>query len=149
MLKAIHDYFAQHIQAVGSDVITTERSVQRATASLLIEISRADFHISDAERSEIVQQIERFFALSASETAELVALAESEMENATCMFEFTREVNEHFDYEQKCAIVEMLWRVAYADNNKDKYEEHLLRRIADLIYVSPEDFVRLRSKVEV
>ncbi len=146
MFQAIRDYFSQHIRL--DDKQASARGVQLATASLLIEISRADMQVTDGERLAIVQQIERFFAMSSADTAELVSLAERETDNATCMFEFTRQVNEHFDYAQKCEIVEMLWRVAYADKDKDKYEEHLLRRIADLIYVSPDDFARLRFKVE-
>ena len=43
-------------------------------------------------------------------------------------------------------MVELLWRVAYADGDLDKYEEHLVRRIADLIHVPHSVFIRMKHK---
>ena len=48
----------------------------------------------------------------------------------------TRLLNEHFDEEMKIRVIEMMWQVVYADGVKDHYEEHLIRKIADLLYVS-------------
>ena len=51
------------------------------------------------------------------------------------LYEFTQHINRQLDHEQKAHVVELLWQVAYADGDLDKYEEHLVRRIADLIHV--------------
>ena len=75
-------------------------------------------------------------------------MAESEVDDVTCLFEFTRLVNENVDQTQKLKIVEMMWRVSYADLDKDKYEEHLIRKVSDLLYVPHADFIRLRHLVE-
>ncbi|HDH50110.1 MAG TPA: TerB family tellurite resistance protein, partial [Nitrospirae bacterium] len=80
----------------------------------------------------------------------LLTLAEQEVKRATDYYEFTSLINRGFTYEQKVKVVEHLWEVAFADDTLDKYEEHMVRRIADLIYVSHKDFIeaklRARSK---
>ncbi len=144
MIKGIRQFFDTHIQSVSGG--RRHESPQRATAALLLEVARADYHVAKDERHVIVNAVQEMFGLSPQETAELVALAESEMEDATCLYEFTRLVNDHFDHEQKLKVVENLWQVAFANLDKDKYEEHLIRRVCDLIYVSHKDFVRLRER---
>lgn len=148
MIKGIQQFFNTHIQSVsgGTKQAVPERALQLATAALLLEVARADFHVAEDEQRAINGAIQQMFELSTAETAELVALAEGEMENATCLFEFTRLVNDHFDYQEKLKVVENLWRVALVDLDKDKYEEHLIRRVCDLIYVTHQDFVRLRAR---
>jgi uncharacterized tellurite resistance protein B-like protein len=37
--------------------------------------------------------------------------------------------------------------VAYADGDLDKYEEHLIRRVAELIYVPHEEYIRAKLAV--
>ena len=150
MIKKLQLFFDQKIQSIsgGQAAVLPERALQLATATLLIEVSRADFHIDAKEKQAIVVAIQEFFSLSVAETREIIELAETEADDATCLFEFTRLVNEHFDQPQKLKIVEMMWRVCYADLDKDKYEEHLIRKISDLLYVSHSDFVRLRHMVE-
>ena len=149
MIKNLQRFFEQKIQSIsgGQTAVLPERALQLATATLLIEVSRADFHISVEEKQAIAVGIQKFFSLTSAETREIVELAESEIDDATCLFEFTRLVNESFEYSQKLKIVEMMWRVSYADLDKDKYEEHLIRKISDLLYVSHSDFIRLRHLV--
>lgn len=148
MIKSIRQFFDTHIQSASGErrQEQPQRALQLATAALLLEVARADFHVAKGERDVIANAVQQMFGLSLQETAELVALAESEMEDATCLYEFTRLVNDHFDHEQKLKVVENLWQVAFADLDKDKYEEHLIRRVCDLLYVSPKDFVRLREQ---
>lgn len=150
MLKSVRRFFEQNIKPVteGRADEVPERALQLATASLLIEVSRADFHINAEEREAVVHAVQHMFDLSQQETREIVELAESEIDDATSLYEFTRLVNDSFGYEQKLKIVELLWRVCYADLDKDKYEEHLIRKISELIYVSHSDFVRMRHRVE-
>ncbi|MDZ4262212.1 MAG: TerB family tellurite resistance protein [Pseudomonadota bacterium] len=148
MIKSIRQFFDTHIQSASGEQRQEQpqRALQLATAALLLEVARADFHVAKGERDVITNAVRQMFGLSVQETAELVALAESEMEDATCLYEFTRLVNDNFDQEQKLKVVENLWQVAFADLDKDKYEEHLIRRVCDLLYVSPKDFVRLREQ---
>ena len=150
MLDAIQKFFDRNLRtsSTGGAHRTPEKALQLATVSLLIEVSRADHHVSPEERASIIAAVRRLFHLTPQETEEIVALAEQEFDEATCMFEFTRLINDHFDHRQKVCVVENLWRIALADQDKDKYEEHIIRRIADLIHVSHKDFIRARHAVE-
>jgi len=148
MLGSIRSFFETNVLSAAGAKSAADRSLQLAAASLLIEVSRADFHIDDSERRAITNGVQTLFGLSDHETQEIIALAEKEAEQATCMYEFTSLVNEHFTHEQKLKIIELMWRVSFADNDKDKYEEHFIRKIADLIYVSPAEFVRLREQAK-
>ncbi len=144
MLENIRSFFENNIllEKKGTD----DRSLQLAAAALLIEVARADFEFDDSERRVIIDAVQGLFGLSDIETQEIVSLAEKEVEQATCLFEFTRMVNKYFTHEQKIKVVALMWQVSFSDADKDKYEEHLIRRIAELLYVSHADFIRLREK---
>ncbi len=150
MIKKIQRFFEQKIQSIndGQTAASSERALQLATAALLIEVSRADFHIDAKEKQAIAAAIQAFFSLSTAETEEIVNLAEGEIDNVTCLFEFIRLVNKNFDYSQKLKIIEMMWAVSFADMDKDKYEEHLIGKVSELLYVSRSDFIRMRYSLE-
>lgn len=141
MLRAIEEFFDKRIRAASSAPESTERAVQLATAALLVEVSRADHQIKAQERGAIREAVRRTFHLSDQDTDTLVRLAEEETQTATSTHQFTRLVDKHFSPEQKAHVVELLWRVAFADTDKDKHEEHLIRRIADLLHVPHREFI--------
>ena len=74
-------------------------------------------------------------------------LAQTQAKEATSLYEFTRLINDDYDYKQKVELIENMWRIAFSDNNLDKYEDHLIRKISDLIYVSHSDFIKAKLKV--
>ena len=74
--------------------------------------------------------------------------ARRETDKATSLYPFTGLINQHFSPEQKAQVVEALWRVAYADGTLDKYEEHLVRKVAELIHVSHSTFIRTKLKAK-
>ena len=149
MIRRIQQYFTDRIQSrVRSDQQTNERALQLATAALLIEVTRADFHVEQSERRAVVSAVQELFELSRQETDELVALAEEEVDGAVSLFQFTQLVDKEFSQQQKAEIIEMMWRVAFADLNKDHHEEYLVRKVADLLHVPHSTFIRTRHKVE-
>ncbi len=90
----------------------------------------------------------RAFELGDSELAELVALAEAEQDAAVCLHGFTRTINDSLDLEQKARIVELLWSVAYADGDLDRYEEHVIRKVSELLYVPHADYIAAKLRAE-
>ena len=146
MLKAIGEFFSGlGSQTEGKDV--SEHELQVATALLLIEIARADHSFDATERASIIALLQEHFSLSESEIEALVGLAESEADDAAHLQGFTRQLHEELDYDGKLRIVEMLWQVALADNELSKFEDSLVRKLGDLLYVSHRDQIRLRNKV--
>ena len=148
MLASIKRFFDANITAAtqAGNPLDQERGYQLATAALLIEMTRADHDVKSVERDAVTLAVQRAFGLDAEQTEELVALGEQEADAAISLYEFTRLINRHFDPKQKEHIVELLWQVALADGEIDKYEDHLVRKVADLIYVPHLSFIRAKHK---
>ena len=70
--------------------------------------------------------------------------ASDEVDQDTSLFDFTRVINDHYSASQKLELIESMWRVAYADGRLDKYEESLIRQVAELTYVSHSDYIRAK-----
>jgi len=150
MLSRIQQFFERRIAGATADGgehgAAHEHALELATAALLIEMSRADDEVKEVEVSAVAAAIHRAFDLDHEATRELIRMAEQEADRATSLYEFTRLINDHFDSRQKERVVELLWHVAFADGEIDKYEEHLVRRIADLIYVPHLAFIRAKHR---
>ena len=124
-----------------------ELGLQLATATLLIEVMRADYQENLTENEAVFAQVKRFFSLSEDEALLLVKEAETEADHSVELQSFTRLLHERLSLEDKHAVVEMLWRVALADDHLDKHEDHLVRKLASLLYVSHNDLIRIRNTV--
>jgi len=133
--------------AFGATAEDPEDRQQLALAALLVEMARADFDESQAEHSRIVDLLASHFGLSSAESLELLDRARAANDRAVCLFDFTRALHESLDEQQKQEVVRLLWKVALADNTLDKYEDFLVRKVADLLYVSAGDVVRIKNEV--
>lgn len=123
---------------------TPEQNVQLAAASLLVELMRADHEVTSTERAEFLKAVEQALDVPAAEVKPLIDEALNSADAATSTYEFTRLINENYTGAQKAALIESMWMIAYADGDLDRYEEHLIRKVAELIYVSHKDFIRLK-----
>lgn len=133
--------------AFGEQAESQEDRQQLALASLLVEMARADFDETHDEHSLIIDLLARHYDLSAAESLELLNKARAANNNAVCLFDFTRSLHNSLDAEQKTDVIRLLWQVANADNKLDKYEDYLVRKVADLLYVSDSDVIRLKHEV--
>ncbi|HSG60108.1 MAG TPA: TerB family tellurite resistance protein [Pseudomonadales bacterium] len=125
-----------------------QHTIELAAACLLVELSRADMDSSADERIKMSAALGEMFTLSQDEIAELIAQAEGNADLATSTYEFTTVIKDHFDDTQRVALITALWRVAYADGVLDRYEEHFIRKVSDLLYVSHSDFIRAKHSVQ-
>jgi uncharacterized tellurite resistance protein B-like protein len=66
------------------------------------------------------------------------------VDEATSLYEFTRIINDHYSAQQKVQLIGAMWAVAFADGNLDKYEEALIRQVAELTYVPHQDYIRCK-----
>lgn len=143
MLVSIKQFFSAYLE-VDDQSLADEEVIQLATAALLIEVSKADFELTGEERTAVVEALRKTFNLDAVTLDALLKMAEEQVQQASSLYQFTRLINDYYDYEQKLRLIESMWQVAYADGDLDKYEEHLIRKVAELIYVTHNDFIRLK-----
>ena len=133
----------------ASSEIDLEHSLRVATAVLLIEAMRADFRVEPAERARLRELLRKQFELSSEELDALLEEAEADADQLVSTQHVTRLLNDHYDHEMKVRVVEMMWQIVFADGAKDHYEEHLLRQVAELLYVSHAEFIQARHKAEI
>lgn len=148
MILAIKKFF--HDKLLIGDVANQSDCAQRielASAALLLELMKIDGHFDERETEAIADVLANTFSLEQQTLEEIIRLAEDESHQSTSLYDFTSLVNTGYSYEQRVRLIENLWRVAYADKQIDRYEDALIRRIADLIYVNHSDFIKTKLKV--
>ena len=128
--------------------LASEEQLRLACAALMIEVATVDSHFDDEELGVLQTELKKQFGLSASECEELTNAAALERNDATSLHQFTRLVHEQCDPQTKYQLVRSMWQVAMADGLIDKYEEHLIRRAADLLYLSHSDFIRAKHEAK-
>lgn len=120
----------------------TQSSPALAVAQLLLEIARADLGVDGRELSTIRAHLAQAYGLSDSQLDELVAQAQAHVERSVSLHDTVKVVNDRLNADAKAQLIGALWHVAYADQTLDSYEEALLRRLADLLYVPHSVFIR-------
>jgi uncharacterized tellurite resistance protein B-like protein len=150
MISHLKKFFDSHFVAdMTDDGLASVKTIEFAAAVLMLEISRADTSIDKEERKVIDNALVTHFHLSDADAKELLQLAEEEVDHVISLHEFTRSINDSLSTEERIKIVELLWRVAFADAVLDKYEEYFIRKIADLLYVSHSDYIQSKHRASL
>jgi uncharacterized tellurite resistance protein B-like protein len=121
--------------------------IQLVTATLLIELTRADFESTPAEIDMAKRLLAARYGLDEQAVQALIDQATSRAEQAVSLHEFTHRLNQELTPDDKSHVIEMLWRLSFADERLDKYEEQLIRRVAGLLHVPDRELLRLRERV--
>jgi uncharacterized tellurite resistance protein B-like protein len=147
MLTAIREFFDTHIGA-STPERDARHAIELATAALLVEVGRLDAEIDPAERAALLRAVRGKFGLSGVEAETLIGLAEAEAREATDYYQFTSLINRHFSQEQRQRVIELMWQVAYADAELSAHEQHVVRKIAGLLYVPHSAYIaaKLRAR---
>jgi uncharacterized tellurite resistance protein B-like protein len=142
VIRRLTQFFEAHfVEQVQQD---DQRGIEFATAALLIEVSRSDNDKGDQEQASIIGILTSLFHFNSEELATLMAAAEDAVDDAHDLHQFTRLVNETYDYDGRKRLVVALWQVAFADGRVDKFEEHIIRRIAGLLHIDNSDFTEAK-----
>lgn len=147
MLNKITRFFEQHLQHEDDSQELSFEQKQLAVAALLIEVAIADYILEDSELASLRAILQRKFDLDPGRLDELSELARAEQSDATSLHQFTRLINDDCSAREKYQLIEAMWEVAYADGSLHKYQEALIRKVADLIYVPHSMFIHARNSV--
>ncbi len=116
----------------------------KACIALLLETSMADEVLEESELSALKETLIKDFNISEEEITELIEISKQNVDDSTSLYEFTRDINDNFDSSERIKLIESMWKIAYADGNIDKYEEHIIRKVSSLIYVAHSDFIQAK-----
>jgi len=143
-LKGLLAGLAGNNRAVTGE--TETRQLQEAMASLLREMMRADFEEKPEERTAMSAALAAMFELSDADAGHLIDQAGAHRH--TSYFGPVTVIKRLVGLEQRTALVEHLWRIAFADSELDPYEDHFVRKIAHLLYVSNTDAMLARQRAK-
>ncbi|WP_373082059.1 TerB family tellurite resistance protein [Zhongshania sp.] len=143
MFEKLKQLFAVADDTGNSDNMTLEL----VTAALLLEVSKADFQEDPAEIDKIRNILLQHFSVSLSDINAFIAKARETGNDSTSLYPFTRYINDNCNNIEKYQLVLALWEVALEDGRIDKYEDHLIRKISDLIYLPHSEFIRAKLSV--
>lgn len=118
-----------------------------ALAALLIEVMRADGVVTEQELDKVAAILATQCQLNSQAVTQLIAQTRALVEEAIDLFSFVKVINQHTSDKERIDIVELLWHVAFADQVLDVNEEHVIRKIASLLYVSHPDFITAKLAV--
>ena len=146
MLKSIQNIFRHRNQEASDSSEIYQREL--AYASLLVEVIKSDDKFDDREREKLLDVLSKKLKIRDDELQNFAELAKQKSDESTSLYEFTREINDKYEYDEKVKLIEDLWRIAYSDGQLDKYEDYVIRKIADLIYVTHSDFIKSKLSVK-
>lgn len=147
MLRALKDIF-DNFASQGNEQSSAQldHALQLASAVLLVEVMRADSSMDAAERKTVVLALKNEFALSETELEQLVLLAQTQAKVIYDYQRFTGLLNDHFTQDRKIALVESMWKVAYADRELDAHEHHVISKVAGLLHVTHGQYIGAKMR---
>ena len=147
MLATLKTLFQKSLADVDESD-TSERNLQMAAAMLFVEVMHADHLVEKQERRAVVRALQATFGLQENAAQLLLTRAEKNAEDVVSLHEFASQLHHNLTEQQKLLFLEHIWRIVFADDEMDKYEEHLVRRIADLLYISHSDYIRTKHRAQ-
>ena len=142
MIDKIKSFFSKNVLEPEAETSSPD---QLATAALLIEVMVIDGDLDYQEMQAIAGTLSNMLDLTEEQIDQLIELSKEEVAEATSLYQFTKEINEHFDIEKKLSLMTAMWRVAFADGHLDKYEENIIRRVADLLHIRHSEYIRCKA----
>ena len=148
MFKSLYDKIVSQISAADIEADTRDAAVRLATAVLMVDVALVDSSFDETEFDRMLQLVKEHFGLGTQQAAELINDANAKADELVSVHEFTQLLHKHLSEDEKARIVSLLWQIAYADGQLDKYEDSLVLKISDLLYVSRGRVMRLKHDAQ-
>ena len=141
--------FLEKIKQLGEpEADETDHLVAIAAATLLMEVAWADHHISETELATIRQKIREQFTLDDETLNAIIEESRNHQDNSVGLQSFTRTITEAWDEPSRYQLVVAMWELAVSDDGVHHFEEHMIRKIADLLYVSHSRFIEAKRRTK-
>ena len=124
-----------------------EHAGRVAIAAILTEAAMADGIYAPEEQQKIGRILAQRFDLLEDEAAALRAEGQAAQSEAMDLVKFTRVVKDAVPFEERVSVIEAVWRVIYADGDRDYEESAVVRKLCGLLYVPDRDSGLARQRV--
>ncbi|MDH5384031.1 MAG: TerB family tellurite resistance protein [Candidatus Aminicenantes bacterium] len=122
--------------------------IQLATCVILLEVAKSDDEFSSIEKTTVAAILQKKFDLSTEDIEELMEMASKRREESIDLWQFTHLINETYTKEEKIKIVEAAWRIIYADDKLDKYEDHFVHKLAKILQLKHNELIEAKLRVK-
>ena len=122
------------------------QEITYAATSLMLALAKADFDEDPEEELVVVETIRSLLDIDDETLDQLLIYAHTKTDS-TDLKEFTDLVNTHYDKDDKIALLDYLWKVAFADGRLDHYEEQFITKVASHIDVSDDDVAASKERM--
>lgn len=129
-------------------LLDEQERIQIATCVILLEIAKSDDEFSSIEKTTIEAILKKEFRISEEAIEELMEIAKTKREESIDLWEFTNLINKNYSKEEKKKIVEAAWKVIYADDKLDSYEDHLVHKLGRLLRLDHSDLIEAKMKIK-
>ncbi|MEM6663869.1 MAG: TerB family tellurite resistance protein [Pseudomonadota bacterium] len=147
-VRQMLDKLLKHLSGSDpADAPNRDDAARTAIAAILVEAARADDVYLDSEREMIARILMERFGLARAAAEALRSDGEVAQAEAADLVRFTRTVKDAVPIEDRVGVIEAVWRVVYADENRDADESNLVRRLSGLLYVPDRDAGLARQRV--
>ena len=148
MLKSVLVAIQKQFADTGDDQDADhENALRLATAALLVEMGRADHYGDGDEAALIIELLRENFVMESEDVGALYEFATEKADQVVSLHELTSLLHRSLNDEERGRLLEMMWRVAYADKRLDPLEDSLVRKVADLLYVRNTSLMKIRDRV--
>ena len=126
----------------GSDI--AEGSARQAAALLVLELAYADQALTEADRELVAAHLRGRWGLQPDSQP----APEPELERQTRFREYAGRVRSRFGQNERLALVERMWTVAFSDGAIGVHEDRLMHLAGELLGISMDDLVEVRGRLK-
>ncbi|WP_445775720.1 tellurite resistance TerB family protein [Shewanella sp.] len=143
MIAKLKQFIQSHTQSNSPE--EKAQHLNLAAATLLLEVVYADESLADAEAALLPEILINTLSINPEQAKSLIDEAKQARHDAISLFEFTAEINAQFSLEDKQSLLLSMWRLAYADGELSQFEDQIIRRTADLLYLKHSELIQMRN----
>jgi len=150
MFNEIHKFIQSQLDPLAKDerAPASDDQIKLATAALMYEVAGADNSLDEREQRTIVQALASAFDISQQDSEKLTELAQAQASDAVSLHAFTSVITKEWPYEERSRVIEMMWDVALADGRLDDHEQHLMRKLASLLYIPHSAYIAAKIRAQ-
>jgi membrane protein DedA with SNARE-associated domain/uncharacterized tellurite resistance protein B-like protein len=126
----------------GSDI--AEGTARQAAALLVLELAYADTALTESDRELVAAHLRDRWGLESGGGS---GSPEPEHERRTRFAEYASRLRSRFGQNQRLALVERMWTVAFSDGAIGVHEDRLMHLAGELLGISKDELVNVRTRL--
>jgi membrane protein DedA with SNARE-associated domain/uncharacterized tellurite resistance protein B-like protein len=126
----------------GSDI--AEGSARQAAALLVLELAYADPALTEEDRELVAAHLRDRWELDSQGPPS----PEPEHERQTRFAEYAGRLRGRFGQNQRLALVERMWAVAFGDGAIGRHEERLMHLAGELLGIEKDELIEVRARLQ-